>query len=165
MRWGHPQTLAWRGLPGKMGGAILTPMQVHGSCVARNEAGVLLVGPPGSGKSDLALRLIDRGFILVADDRVEIEDGTATCPETLLGLLEIRGLGILRLPHAGSARLALAVQLGAPAERLPLPAIHAETNLPLITLDAFAASAAQRVDLALALAEGRLTQIAGAFAR
>jgi HPr kinase/phosphorylase len=138
-------------------------MQVHGSCVARDGAGVLLLGPPGSGKSDLALRLIDRGFILVADDRVDIREGRAAAPETLAGLLEVRGLGILRLPQCASARLALAVQLGAPAERLPYPATDPQTGLTMIALDAFQASAAQRVALALDLAEGRLAQVAGAF--
>jgi HPr kinase/phosphorylase len=55
-------------------------MQIHATCCARDDArgpvGVLLLGPPGSGKSDLALRLIDAGFTLVADDRVDIA-GTA----------------------------------------------------------------------------------------
>jgi HPr kinase/phosphorylase len=138
-------------------------MQVHGSCVARGNAGVMLIGPPGSGKSDLALRLIDRGFMLVADDRIDIAGGVASAPETLRGLLEVRGLGILRLGYTQSAALAVAVQLGEVAARLPFPARHAETGLPLVALDAFQESAAQRVELALGLALGELTQVAGAF--
>jgi HPr kinase/phosphorylase len=138
-------------------------MQMHASCVTRNGAGVLLLGPPGSGKSDLALRLMDRGFLLVADDRVDIEDGVARPAAALAGLLEVRGLGILKLPHQAEARLALAVELGS-ACRLPAPARHPTLDLPLLLLDATSASAAQRVALALDCALGRIVQVAGAFA-
>ena len=139
-------------------------MQIHGSCVALDGAGVLLLGPPGAGKSDLALRLMDRGFMLVADDRVDVENGIARPPAALAGLLEVRGLGLLRLPHLAQARLALAVRLGVSPERLPAPAIDADLGLPVIALDPAGASAAQRVALALACAEGRIAQLAGAFA-
>jgi HPr kinase/phosphorylase len=139
-------------------------MQIHASCAARNGAGVLLFGPPGVGKSDLTLRLIDRGFLLVADDRVEIEDGLARSPAPLAGLIEVRGLGLLRLPHCAQARRALAVQLSTEAtERLPSPQRHAELDLPLLRLDPRPASAAQRVELALDCALGRLAQPVGAF--
>jgi HPr kinase/phosphorylase len=124
---------------------------------------VLLLGPPGSGKSDLVLRLLDRGFMLVADDRVEIEDGLARPPAALAGLLEVRGLGILRLPHLAEARLALAVELGG-GERLPAPARHPTLGLPLLAIDAARASAAQVVVLALDCAQGRVAQVVGAFA-
>lgn len=139
-------------------------MQVHGSCAARNGWGVLLVGPPGSGKSDLLLRLIDRGFMLVADDRVDILAGHASAPPALAGLLEVRGLGLMRLPSAGATPLALVVDLEGPVPRLPEPARHAATGLPLIALDARAPSAAQVVELALACALGQAGQTAGAFA-
>jgi HPr kinase/phosphorylase len=138
--------------------------QVHGSCVSRDGDGVLLIGPSGSGKSDLALRLLGRGFSLVADDRVDIEDGIAAAPPALAGLLEVRGLGIVRLPYVATARLALVAELGAPAERLPTQATHPALNLPLILLDPAAASAAERVALALDCALGRVSQVAGAFA-
>ncbi len=143
---------------------IADPMQIHASCVARDRAGVLLLGPPGSGKSDLALRLLEHGFMLVADDRVEIESGIARPPPHLAGLLEVRGLGIVRLAHAAEAALALAVRLGPPAERLPWPARDAELALPVIALDPAAPSAAARVALALDCALGRIAQVAGAFA-
>ncbi|OJY65615.1 MAG: hypothetical protein BGP12_17265 [Rhodospirillales bacterium 70-18] len=139
-------------------------MQVHASCAARDGAGVLILGQPGSGKSDLALRLIDRGFILVADDRVVIEGGLARPAEALAGLIEVRGLGLLRLPYAAPVRLELAVALDRAAERLPAPARHAATGLPLLHLDPWPASAAQRVALALDCALGRIGQAAGAFA-
>ena len=139
-------------------------MQIHASCAARDGAGVLLLGPPGSGKSDLALRLLDCGFMLVADDRVEVEDGVARPPPALAGLLEVRGLGILRLPYEPSTRLALAVTLADEPPRLPAPATHAGLGLPLIALDARSPSAARRVALALDCVLGRVTQVAGAFA-
>lgn len=139
-------------------------MQIHASCAARDGAGVLLLGPPGSGKSDLVLRLLDRGFLLVADDRVEIADGHASPPEALAGLLEVRGLGILRLPHLARARLALAVQLAPGTPRLPEAARHAPTGLPLLALDPARPAAPQVVELALDGALGRLAQHTGAFA-
>jgi len=139
-------------------------MQIHGSCASRDGAGVLVLGPAGSGKSDLVLRLLDRGFDLVADDRVEIEHDMARAPASLAGLIEVRGLGLLRLPHVAQARLALVVDVSARMERLPVPARHAALGLPLIALDPAAASAAQRVALALDCALGRVGQIAGAFA-
>jgi HPr kinase/phosphorylase len=138
--------------------------QVHASCVARDGDGVLLIGPSGSGKSDLALRLLARGFTLVADDRVDIEDGVAAPPVALAGLLEVRGLGIVRLPHAASARLALVAELNPSVERLPAPNRHIGLDLPLIKLDPATASAPDRVALALDCALGRVSQLAGAFA-
>ncbi|CAH2600907.1 Hpr_kinase_C domain-containing protein [Rhodovastum atsumiense] len=146
------------------GDAIFHAMQMHGSCAARNGAGVLLIGPSGAGKSDLLLRLLDRGFVLVADDRVDISDGCASPPAVLAGLLEVRGLGLLRLPHLPRARLALVVTLGGRMDRLPQPARHPVLDLPMIVLDPFAASAAQRVELALDCAQGRREALAGAFA-
>lgn len=104
------------------------------------------------------------GFELVADDQVNIGDNIASCPAPLAGMLEVRGLGIVRLPHRASARLALVVDLADRADRLPMPEAHPGLNLPLIHLDASAASAPQRVALALDCALGRVSQVAGAFA-
>jgi HPr kinase/phosphorylase len=139
-------------------------MQMHASCAARGGEGVLLLGPPGAGKSDLVLRLLQCGFMLVADDRVEIEDGWAKPPARLAGLLEVRGLGIVRLPYLASARLRLAVDLWPGGERLPGPARHPALGLPLVAIDATSPSAAERVALALDCALGRTVQVAGAFA-
>lgn len=139
-------------------------MQMHASCVARDGAGVLLLGSPGTGKSDMVLRLLDQGFVLVADDRVEIADGVARPALGLAGLLEVRGLGIMRLPHVGAARLRLAVALGPAPERLPLPARHDELGLPLVTIDPMRIAAARHVALALDCVLGRVSQLAGAFA-
>lgn len=139
-------------------------MQMHGSCACRAGDGVLLTGAPGVGKSDLVLRLLARGFDLVADDYVEITDGVARPVPPLAGLLEVRGLGIVRLPFVPEARLALVVELGSTAERLPVPVWHDRLGLPSIALDASAASAPERVALALDCVLGRVSQIAGAFA-
>lgn len=143
-------------------------MQIHASCVARDGAGVLIEGPSGSGKSDLTLRLLECGFALVADDRVEIDAGWASPPAALAGLLEVRGLGILRLGYTAPVRLALCVALdiSAPssAERLPMPRCHPGLALPQIVLDPSVPSAAARVRRALDCALGRTAQLAGAFA-
>ena len=146
-------------------------MQLHASCAARDAYGVLLLGPSGSGKSDLLLRLLDRGFALVADDRVDVEGGTAKAPGALAGLIEVRGLGILRLPYVLEARVVLAVTLGPKerdggqdGERLPDPKRDPHLGVPSIHLDPWPASAALRVSLALDCALGLATQVAGAFA-
>ena len=139
-------------------------IRFHGSCVARDGAGVLLLGPSGAGKSDLALRLLDRGFVLVADDQVDVIDGFARAPTALAGLLEVRGLGIVQLTYLPDVKLALVVALGEQGERLPYPERHAELDLPLLRVNALAASAPDRVALALDCAVGRVMQHTGAFA-
>jgi HPr kinase/phosphorylase len=139
-------------------------MQIHASCASRDGDGVLLLGPSGSGKSDLLLRLCTRGFELVADDRVEVTDGIASPPAALAGLLEVRGLGIFRLPHVERTRLALVADLAPVARRLPCPARDGRFGLPLVHIDAHLASAPERVILALDCALGRVEPVVGAFA-
>jgi HPr kinase/phosphorylase len=138
-------------------------MQMHGSCASKAGSGVLLIGPSGSGKSDLLLRLLDRGFALVADDRVEIVDGLASPPEALAGMLEVRGLGIVRLAHVAQTSLALVVDLDRPVLRLPEPMTHPILNLPLIAVEARHASAPAIVELALECVLARVAQVAGAL--
>jgi len=132
---------------------------LHGTCVALGGRGVLLRGPDGAGKSDLALRLIEGGALLVADDRVVLaRDGDSVIarpPEALAGLLEVRGLGIVRLAPAAlvaAVPLHLVVDLvpGAEVERLP-PPMRAELlglSFALARIDPFAASAPAKVRLA-----------------
>lgn len=101
--------------------------RVHASCVSIGESGVLLRGAPGSGKSDLALRLIDGGARLVADDQVEVTRTgnrvVARAPASIRGLLEVRGLGIIRMAFQAEAALCLVIDLAddGAAERLPAP--------------------------------------------
>lgn len=139
-------------------------MLVHGTCVAlkagRRWHGVLLRGPSGSGKSDLALRLIDEGARLVADDQTRLlRKGralVATVPESLKAMMEVRGIGIVTLGRAqvlASVPLRLVVDLVAPQriERMPEPAQETleGIELPLLTLAPFEASAAAKLRLAL----------------
>jgi hypothetical protein len=79
-------------------------------------------------------------------------------------LLEVRGLGIVRLQHHPQARLVLVVELDGRADRMPMPDQHRELNLPVVRIEAAAASAPDRVALALDCALGRVAQVAGAFA-
>ncbi len=137
-------------------------LRLHASCAARGDDGVLLLGPSGAGKSDLLLRLVDRGFSLVADDQVDIDDGFAAAPAQLEGLVEARGLGIVRLNHLPRAKVALVVTLQRGA-RLPMPARYDDLDLPMVCLDPWCASAPLLVELALDGALGRLPFVAGAF--
>lgn len=98
---------------------------MHATCVAFGDIGILLRGPSGAGKSDLALRLIEAGASLVADDQVRLTvDNGALCaspPDELAGLLELRGVGLVRLPNVSRASIYLVADLvlsGVP-ERLP----------------------------------------------
>ena len=87
----------------------------------------MLLGASGVGKSDLALRLIDEGARLVADDRTILfgkhEALHARAPASIKGLLEIRGVGIVELPVRASVKIALAVRLGKEGARLPRPSL------------------------------------------
>jgi len=133
---------------------------IHGTVVSIGGAGILLRGPSGSGKSDLALRLVDGGATLVADDRVVLSragDVVLACaPETIAGRIEVRGLGIVRLAPAGTVSLRLVADLVAPGdvERLPKPreTVILGVALPVLNLAPFEASAPAKLRLALRLA-------------
>ncbi|MCC5984617.1 MAG: serine kinase [Rhodobacteraceae bacterium] len=103
---------------------------VHGSAVALGVdgawRGLLITGPSGAGKSALALELMSRGARLIADDRVVLRrcgaQVRAAAPPTIAGMIEARGIGLLRVPDVVTAPVVLAVDLcDADPERLPPP--------------------------------------------
>ena len=142
---------------------------IHGSCIAIEGQGVLLLGKPGAGKSDLVLRLLDhqgsgtsgrlRAAQLVADDQIAIErlgDGlVASAPPALSGKLEVRGLGIVTAPALSRTPLMLAVRLTAAAEIERLPELDVNrfdilgASIPLILIDPEKPSAPARIRAAL----------------
>ncbi|MBA3575990.1 MAG: aldolase [Sphingomonas sp.] len=129
---------------------------VHASTVAIDGRAVLIAGPSGSGKSDLALRLLDRGFTLVSDDqtivRREGDRLVASAPAQIAGKLEIRGIGIMDMETVGDVPVALLVELTSDIPRLPDDSRERPilgVALPLITIDALTASAPSKVALAL----------------
>lgn len=132
---------------------------LHATCVVIQGRGVLLTGASGSGKSDLALRLIDRGAMLVADDGVTIEARGgrlhAGPGPNIEGQMEVRGLGILSVPFTQDVPLALAIALDQAVARMPdelLPQRLIEgLTLPVIALEPFTASAPVKVEKALFL--------------
>lgn len=139
----------------------MTVLTIHATTVAFARDGgwraVLLTGRSGSGKSDLALRLIDRGAMLVADDYTDlrVEDGRliAAPPPRIAGRIEVRGLGLIDAPHVGAAAVALVAVLDATPERMPDPATAtlAGIAVPRIALMPFEASAPIKLERALML--------------
>lgn len=131
---------------------------VHATAVLVDGVGVLIRRPSGSGKSDLALRLVDAGARLVADDQTALEAQgdtlLASAPRSIAGRLEVRGLGIVTVPWATTAVLGLLVDLVPPGaiDRLPEPKLEElhGVKLPRIALTPFEASAPAKLRLAVA---------------
>ena len=139
-----------------MNDARLSSENLHASCVAIGGRAILIAGPSGSGKSDLALRLLDRGYALVSDDRTIIskEDGrlVASAPETIKGKLEIRGIGIVEMESISDMPVALVVELTSDMQRLPDDSrerVILGVGVPLVSVDAMTASAPSKVTVAL----------------
>jgi HPr kinase/phosphorylase len=136
----------------------LSKTNIHATCISYRDNGILLIGPSGSGKSDLALRMMmNKGAQLVADDRTDVEEKfgrlRATCPENIRGMMEVRGIGLCRFEPCPSVFVELAVELvpaGEKIERLP----EAETaefcgvKIPKIRLHGFEISAIDKIILA-----------------
>jgi len=136
----------------------LSSDRLHASCVAIGGRAVLIEGLSGSGKSDLTLRLIDRGAQLVSDDYVFIRrEGTrllASAPPLLAGKIEVRGLGIIDMPHIDDVPIALIVSVGEPVERLPEDGRAQNLigiQMPHVALAALEQSAPIKVEQALKL--------------
>ena len=137
-------------------GPRLSAETIHASTVAKEGRAVLITGPSGSGKSDLALRLLDRGFTLVSDDRTilrkDVDRLLAFSPPNIPGKLEIRGIGIVEMENVSDVPVALLVELTSDIQRLPDDGRERPIlgiTLPFITIDAMTASAPAKVDLAL----------------
>jgi serine kinase of HPr protein (carbohydrate metabolism regulator) len=129
---------------------------VHASCVALAGRAVLIMGRSGSGKSDLALRLIDRGASLVSDDYTLVvrvgERLLARAPATIAGRIEVRGVGILELEPVTDLPVCLVADLDASPDRLPAaaePRVLAGVSLPVVSIAALEASAPVKLEMAL----------------
>jgi serine kinase of HPr protein (carbohydrate metabolism regulator) len=140
----------------KSGNSRLSSETLHVSTVALDGRAVMISGPSGSGKSDLALRMLDRGFTLVSDDQTIVrrsgEQLIASTPPTISGKLEIRGVGIVAMDHVDDVPVALLVELTSDIQRLPDDSRERPIlgiALPLVSVDAMTASAASKVALAL----------------
>ncbi len=135
-------------------------MIVHAGLIAKQGAegrwrGVLIEGASGTGKSDLMLRSMDQGFRLVADDRVLLWTSGGRlfgrAPDTLAGLIEVRGLFVAQMQALPMAEVALVVRAGEP-ERMPEPAFENILGLqvPMALLALSEASAPAKLGHALA---------------
>jgi HPr kinase/phosphorylase len=130
-------------------------LNIHGTAIAVSGRGVLLRGPSGIGKSDLALRLIEQGAALIADDRTLLHRNSdsvwVSAPETILGVIEVRGVGLVRMPFLKEAKLHAVIDLVSEAEveRLPPPDTEEIMGIamPLYRLYGFAASAVTKIRL------------------
>jgi serine kinase of HPr protein (carbohydrate metabolism regulator) len=144
-----------------MSNATPSSETIHASSVAIGGRAVLIGGLSGSGKSDLALRLIDRGAVLVSDDYTLVRRSssglTACAAPNIAGKMEVRGLGIVEMPTAGEVPVALFVDLDVTPQRLPElgeKRMLAGISVPVLSLDARENSAPIKVELALKRAEG-----------
>jgi len=133
-------------------------MLIHASCVAIKGQAVLLAGPPGIGKSDVALRLVDGGGQLVADDQVLLRCGPyglhASPPAVLKGLFEIRHIGLVKMDFVEDIPVALYVELqtfNVKYERLPEDDLvfFLDQSVQRLRLPAFAASTPAKIRAAL----------------
>jgi serine kinase of HPr protein (carbohydrate metabolism regulator) len=134
----------------------LSSETIHASCVSIAGRGLLIGGRSGAGKSDLALRLLDRGALLVSDDytllRRTASGLVASAPETIRGRIEVRGVGIVDWPGATDVTVALFLDLEAEVQRLPseVPTRRfAGIAIPMLAFDPFPASAPIKAELAL----------------
>jgi len=136
----------------------LSSETLHATTVAKDGRAILISGRSGSGKSDLALRLLDRGFVLVSDDQtyLRIIGGklVATAPPAIRGKLEVRGIGIVEVEQVDDVAVCLVIDLASEIERMPEDGgerVILGAPIPLVGIDAQAASAPAKVAMALDL--------------
>lgn len=136
---------------------VLAMITIHATTIAFEGAGAILRGPSGSGKSDLALRLIDRGAQLISDDQtiLFVEDGRlmAQAPMEIAGKMEVRGVGVVPVGPPAAAPVALLIDL-VDLDDVPRFPTYEKVDLvgfkvPALKLDPFELSAAAKVRLAL----------------
>jgi serine kinase of HPr protein (carbohydrate metabolism regulator) len=139
-----------------MSSSLLSSETLHASCVVKDGRAILISGRSGSGKSDLALRLIDRGAILVSDDYTIVRRVAgqllARAPTNIEGRIEVRGLGILPFPHQADMPICLLVDLNLDVVRMPEqrePVLIAGVKVPAVAVNALEASAPIKVEVAL----------------
>lgn len=134
----------------------LSSEMFHATTVAKDGRAVIIAGRSGSGKSDLGLRLFDRGFSLVSDDQTMIRKFDkrliASAPATIKGKLEVRGIGIVDVASVDDVPVCLIVELSDAVDRMPdagLERIMLGIAIPLVGIDAVSASAPAKVEIAL----------------
>lgn len=134
----------------------LSSEMLHATTVAKGGRAVIITGRSGSGKSDLALRLFDRGFALVSDDQTMLrKDGhrlIASAPPSIKGKLEVRGIGIVEVETLDDVPVCVIVELSEAIERMPdagLERTLLDIAVPLVGIDATSVSAAAKVEIAL----------------
>jgi serine kinase of HPr protein (carbohydrate metabolism regulator) len=116
---------------------------IHGTCVSIDGTGILITGRSGSGKSDLALRLIDEGATLVSDDQTNITTNAskkilfAAPPSNIAGKLEVRGIGIFKMPHEQYVPIKIIIDLDQASQIERLPTTIQTTNINGISIKTF----------------------------
>lgn len=129
--------------------------RLHATTVAIDGVAVMIEGASGSGKSDLALRLIDRGAVLVSDDQTLVirvgKTLRARPPSTIAGRIEVRGIGIIAMPHVEDVPVGLLIRINGAIERMPERRARkiAGIDVRQFAVDPFHASAPIKVELAL----------------
>ena len=141
--------------------------QFYATAVTYCGFGILIRGPSGSGKSDLALRLIDDGAGLVADDQVVIkavgQELYLSPPDSLSGLIEVRGVGVIKIEYVSDIRLCLIVELDPRNEIQRIPKIKEELIkkilVPVINMYAFESSVLAKIKIILGYLDKKIELI------
>jgi HPr kinase/phosphorylase len=141
--------------------------QFYATAVIYCGFGILIRGPSGSGKSDLALRLIDDGADLIADDQVVIkavgQELYLSAPDSLSGLIEVRGIGVIKIEYVSDIRLCLIVELDPSNEIQRIPTIKEELikniPVPVINMYAFESSVLAKIKIILGYLDKKIELI------